>query len=187
MNKIQEIIVVEGKDDTVAIRRAVEADTIETVGSAIPSQVIEQIQLAQQTRGVIILTDPDYPGQRIRQIINERVPGCKNAFIPKHQAIEKRGKGVGVEHASKEAIIEALKDARLMDEQAPSAIPFDDLIQAGLIAGDNAKKRRKRLGQLLKIGYANGKQFHKRLRMFRISEDQFREAYSVMLQEEEHE
>ena len=32
---IKEIIVVEGKDDTVAIKRAVEAETIETGGSAI--------------------------------------------------------------------------------------------------------------------------------------------------------
>jgi hypothetical protein len=32
---IKEVIVVEGKDDTVAIKRAVEADTIETGGSAI--------------------------------------------------------------------------------------------------------------------------------------------------------
>ena len=32
---IKEMIVVEGKDDTAAIRRAVEADTIETGGSAI--------------------------------------------------------------------------------------------------------------------------------------------------------
>ena len=33
--KIKEIIVVEGKDDTVAIQRALQADTIETNGSAL--------------------------------------------------------------------------------------------------------------------------------------------------------
>lgn len=32
--KIKEIIVVEGKDDTAAVQRAVDADTIETNGSA---------------------------------------------------------------------------------------------------------------------------------------------------------
>ena len=58
--KIKEIIVVEGKDDTVAIKRAVDADTIETNGSAIGDHVIEQVKLAQK-RGVIIFTDPDYP------------------------------------------------------------------------------------------------------------------------------
>ena len=54
MKKIQEIIVVEGKDDTVAIKRAVNADTIETNGSAVNESVIEQVRLAQKTRGVII-------------------------------------------------------------------------------------------------------------------------------------
>lgn len=46
--KIKEIIVVEGKDDTVAIKRAVDADTIETNGSAIGDHVIEQVKLAQR-------------------------------------------------------------------------------------------------------------------------------------------
>lgn len=78
--KIKEIIVVEGKDDTVAIKRAVDADTIETNGSAIGDHVIEQVKLALQKRGVIIFTDPDYPGERIRKIISDKVPGCKHAF-----------------------------------------------------------------------------------------------------------
>ena len=46
--KIKEIIVVEGRDDTVAIRRAVDADTIETNGAAINDETIERIRLAQQ-------------------------------------------------------------------------------------------------------------------------------------------
>lgn len=62
--KIKEIIVVEGRDDTARIKLAVDADTIETNGSAIGDHVIEQIRLAQETRGVIILTDPDFPGEK---------------------------------------------------------------------------------------------------------------------------
>lgn len=46
--KIKEIIVVEGKDDTVAIKRAVDADTIETNGSAINEETINKIRLAQK-------------------------------------------------------------------------------------------------------------------------------------------
>ena len=44
MKKIKEIIVVEGKDDTVAIKRAVNADTIETNGSAVNDSCIEQVK-----------------------------------------------------------------------------------------------------------------------------------------------
>lgn len=70
---IKEVIVVEGRDDTVAIRRAVEADTIETGGSAINDRILSRIALAQERRGVIVLTDPDHAGERIRKIIANKV------------------------------------------------------------------------------------------------------------------
>lgn len=58
--KINEFIVVEGKDDTERVKSAVDCDTIETNGSAIDTYTLEVIQHAQQTRGVIVLTDPDF-------------------------------------------------------------------------------------------------------------------------------
>ncbi|GGK32008.1 hypothetical protein GCM10010965_26050 [Caldalkalibacillus thermarum] len=64
--KIKEVIVVEGRNDTIKVQQAVEADTIETGGSALGAEVVERIRLAQERRGVIILTDPDYPGEAIR-------------------------------------------------------------------------------------------------------------------------
>lgn len=182
--KIQEIIVVEGKDDTTAIKRAVDADTIETNGSAVNQSTIEKIRRAQETRGVIIFTDPDYPGEKIRKTIAENVPGCKHAFLTKAAAMAKGDKGIGVEHASPEAIREALRHAQVMMEQPVEEITQEDLIAAGLIAGKGAKERRIRLGELLKIGYTNGKQLHKRLMMFQISKQEFSEALVQVLQQE---
>ena len=171
--KIKEIIIVEGKDDTTAIQQAVHADTIETNGSAINSETIEKIKLAQRTRGVIVLTDPDYPGQRIRNVISEEVPGCKHAFIQKEDALHRHGKGVGVEHASPDVIRRALAGAQLMQEDVTEQITHDDLIAAGLIGGAGAKERREKIGKLLKIGYTNGKQLYKRLMVFEISKEAF--------------
>ena len=88
--QIKEIIVVEGKDDTTAIKRAVQADTIETNGSAISEETLKRIQHAQEKRGVIVFTDPDYPGRRIRAIIEERVQGVKHAFYQKPKQLLKR-------------------------------------------------------------------------------------------------
>lgn len=62
--KINEFIVVEGRDDTERVKRAVECDTIETNGSAINEQTLEVIRNAQQSRGVIVLTDPDFPDRK---------------------------------------------------------------------------------------------------------------------------
>ncbi|MCM3413356.1 ribonuclease M5 [Metabacillus litoralis] len=182
--KIKEIIVVEGKDDTTAIKRAVDADTIETNGSSIGDAVIEQIKLAQQTRGVILFTDPDFPGEKIRKTIAELVPGCKHAFLPKNEARPKRGKGIGVEHASIDAIQQALESVKEEMTEFVSEIEFEDLLDAGLIGGNQAKDRRERLGILLKIGYTNGKQLHKRLQMFQISKAEFIHAVKKILQEE---
>ncbi|PLT27760.1 ribonuclease M5 [Peribacillus deserti] len=185
--KIQEIIVVEGKDDTVAIKRAVSADTIETNGSAVSQSVIDQIKLAQATRGVIVFTDPDFPGEKIRHTITQQIPDCKHAFLSKEKARPKNGKGIGVEHASPESIREALKEAHLMSEQASSDISQQDLLEAGLIGGSGSKERRERLGQILSIGYTNGKQLSKRLQMFQISRDVFIDAIMQIKQEEENE
>jgi ribonuclease M5 len=179
---IKEIIVVEGKDDTVAIKRAVNADTIETNGSAVNQETIEKIKLAQRVRGVIIFTDPDYPGERIRHIVSEAVPGCKHAFLPKKEAIAKKGKGLGVEHASIEAIRDALKSVQQEMDEITTEISFQDLVDAGLIGGPQAKERREKLGLLLKIGYTNGKQLHKRLKMFKISQYAFAAAIKEVIQ-----
>jgi ribonuclease M5 len=183
--KIKEIIVVEGRDDTTAIKRAVDADTIETNGSAIGDSVIEQIRLAQKTRGVIIFTDPDFPGEKIRKTVAEQVPGCKHAFITKPEARPKNGKGIGVEHASIEAIRNALKEVKEEMADTDPIIDKDDLMTAGLIGGPKAKERREKLGVLLKIGYTNGKQLEKRLHMFQITKQTFAQAIEEIVREEQ--
>ncbi|MBB6674896.1 ribonuclease M5 [Cohnella nanjingensis] len=182
---IAEMIVVEGKEDTVAVRRAVEADTIETGGSAINEAVLRRIELAYERRGVIVFTDPDVPGEKIRKIVAERVPGCKHAFLTRDEA---RGKdGLGVEHAKPDAIRKALERVRSAEPPAAAAadaeIAWSDLIDAGLIVHAEAASRRERMGELLGIGYANGKQFHKRCVMFRITRTEFAEALEQLERE----
>ena len=79
--KIKEVIVVEGKSDTKKIKLAVDAETIETQGLALEPETLEMIAHAQETKGVIVFTDPDYPGETIRKKITQKVPGVKHAFI----------------------------------------------------------------------------------------------------------
>ncbi|MCA0972725.1 ribonuclease M5 [Halobacillus litoralis] len=185
--KIKEVIVVEGKDDTARIREAVDADTIETNGSAVDDAVLEQVRHAQQKRGVIIFTDPDYPGERIRHIVSQSVPNCKHAFLPKHLARAKRDKGIGIEHATAEDIREALSSVYELSDDWKETITKDDLIDYGLIGGPKARKRREQLGIHLSIGKTNGKQLLRRLNMFRISEEQLDDTMRQIIQEERDE
>lgn len=171
----EEIIVVEGKDDTKRIQEVVEADTIETIGSAINDEILRQIEHAQEIRGVIVFTDPDFSGEKIRKIIMEAVPDAKHAFLPRSQAKgKKKHRSLGVEHASDEAILEAL-DRVVEPMQSPvekESISRQDLMALGLLAGNRSKERREKLGDELRIGYTNGKQLQKRLTMFRITKEE---------------
>ncbi len=178
MMKIKEVIVVEGRDDTAAIKRAVNADTIETGGSAINQYTIRKIRLAQQKRGVIIFTDPDYQGERIRKIISKAVPGCKHAFIKQEEGMKKGD--IGVENASVEVIIRALSEVKTEMAEQEEEISFQDVVEAGLTAHPEAKERRLKLGEILGIGYANAQQMHKRLNQFQISRQEFAEALAKL-------
>ena len=86
--KINEFIVVEGRDDTERVKSAVECDTIETNGSAINKETLAVIQNAQETRGVIVLTDPDFPGDKIRHTITEHVSGVKHAYLDREKVLD---------------------------------------------------------------------------------------------------
>ncbi|MCF6095152.1 ribonuclease M5 [Microaerobacter geothermalis] len=179
---IKEVIVVEGKNDTIAVTRAVEADTIETGGLAITEELIQKLKLVQERRGIIIFTDPDYAGERIRRVLSERVEGCKHAFLPRIEALENGD--IGVENASPEAIKEALLKVRTeADDRFKSPITWDEMVSFGLTGGKGSKEMRMVLGDKLGIGYGNGQQFFKRLRVFGISRDEFLSAYTSAAEE----
>ena len=173
MKKIKEVIIVEGKDDTKRINLAVNADTLETRGSAISDETIEQIRQLQATRGVIVFTDPDYSGEKIRKTITAEVPNVKHAFIKRADAAPDHKGSLGVEHASVKVIQEALSHVYTEDDEAPVQIPQEVLMDAGLIIGKDAKQKRMMLGDILGIGYVNAKHLPKRLQLFQITPEQF--------------
>ena len=58
------------------------------------------------------------------------------------------------------------------------------MIKARLVGTPEAKARREALGELLRIGYVNGKQLKKRLQMFQINQETFWNAIQQIDQEE---
>lgn len=177
MKKIKEVIVVEGKDDTKRIRQAVDADTIETQGSAVPEATLRLIERLAKQRGIIVFTDPDFSGEKIRKAVSEVVPNAKHAFIKKSQGVPKHSDGsLGVEHASVNDIREALEHVYTEDDSLEELISQKELMQTRLMGTPDSKERRRQLGEILGIGYVNAKQLQHRLRMFGISKEQFATA-----------
>lgn len=184
MKKIKEVIVVEGKDDTKQIDKAVNADTYETNGSALSADDIAHLKKLQATRGLIVFTDPDFNGERVRKMISQAIPGVKHAFIRRDQGVPTEAHGsLGVEHANPEVIKAALAHVYTEEEQADAQYSRHDLAAAGLLSGKGARTRRERLGQILGIGYGNGKQLLHRLNVFRIAPAQFQAAVQQIKRE----
>lgn len=172
--KIPEVIVVEGKDDTANLKRYYEVDTYETRGSAINQDDLERIATLQELRGVIVFTDPDYNGERIRKIIMREIPQAKHAFLNRGEAVPKsktKGRSLGVEHASFEDLEKALSGlvGSYYEDEYFFDITKTDLMRLGLLMESDSRKRREYLGEALRIGYCNGKQLIKRLELFGIS------------------
>jgi len=171
---IKEIIVVEGKDDVAAIKRAVDAEVIITHGFTLKNSVINQIKKAQEKRGVIIFTDPDYAGEKIRKYITARVDGCKHAFLSKEEAT--KDDDIGIENASPESIIIALEKARSEIVERRHEFSQSDLISNKLLGNDQAAYRRNELGKIIGIGYCNAKQLLSRLNSFGVTREEFEDA-----------
>lgn len=171
---IKEVIVVEGRDDIDAVKKAVDAEMIATGGFGINKRVIDRIKEAQKRKGVIVLTDPDFAGEKIRSIISKRVKGIKHAYIAQEDGI--KGDDIGVENATPEVILRALNEAKVTLEQKNEEYSMEDMFFFKLTADAKAKERRLKLGKELGIGYGNAKQMVSRLNNYGIDKDEFVKA-----------
>ena len=171
---IQEVLVVEGKMDVAAINKAVEADCIITGGFTLSKHTLNDIAAAYKRRGIIILTDPDDAGERIRKYLTKRFPNAKHAFVPKIDATANND--IGIEQASPEAIRTALNKVRTLTFEPTQNFTDVDLIKNNLNGTQNASERRMKLGAILGIGFANAKNFLKRLNHYGVTREEFNNA-----------
>jgi ribonuclease M5 len=171
---IKEIIVVEGRDDISAVKKAVDAEVIATSGYHISKSTIERIKKASETRGIIIFTDPDRAGDMIRDRLTKLFKDSKHAFLPLDQAT--KDGDIGIENASPEDIVAALEKARAETEEARTEFSKEDLVANGLSGLPDSSARREKLGRVLGIGYCNGKQFLKRLNNYGVMREEFEEG-----------
>lgn len=176
--KIQEVIVVEGRDDVRAINQAVEAVCITTSGLGLNDEIRETIRTAGRTRGVIIFTDPDHPGEKIRKMVKALVPDAKEAFLPRAEATNPKTGKFGIEFARPESIRRALAEAKstLRPEDIPDPYTQEDLVYYGLTGQADSSALRNFLANRFGIGHANGKQFLKKMNGFALDRKELEAA-----------
>lgn len=171
---IKEVIVVEGKDDIVAVKAAIDAEVIATGGFGYKRELVRVLENISKRRGIIILTDPDYAGEQIRKDISKNIKNCKHAFLPQNNAI--REGDIGVENASPEDIRIAISKARPLKTEKVEEFSQNELLTLGFIGGKDSKVKREELGRILGIGYSNSKQLVNRLNNFGIKRIEFEKA-----------
>ncbi len=163
MKRIKELIVVEGKHDKARLDKLFDCDVLITGGLSLQKQQIEIIKQAANRQGVIIMTDPDFPGKKIRDMIVAEVPNAKHVFIDKKDAIGKRN--VGIEYVADELIVSAIENAVTFEENQDS-ISWAEYLNLQLI---NDKKKRDQLTSALKLGQCNNKKLFHYLNMLGYS------------------
>ncbi len=150
--RVNEVIVVEGKYDAVKLADLVDALIIPVGGfSVFTSKETKQLlRRLGEKRGLVILTDSDAAGFRIRAYLNQLAQDLpvKNAYIPACEGKEKRKAKaskeglLGVEGVSSAAILQALERAGVKSvgvraNDAPR-ITYADLYEQGLSGTDGS-------------------------------------------------
>ncbi|QZX49010.1 ribonuclease M5 [Mycoplasma sp. E35C] len=160
---INEIIIVEGKTDTVKLKSIFNCETIETNGSEISLEKINLIKQASLTKGVILFLDPDYQGKKIRDRLIKELTVFKEVFIDIKDL--KHSKKKGVAEADNQLILEAFKNLISVDKNNETqTLSWEDYLSLNL----NTKKLRLELCEKLKIPYCNNKSLYRYLNLFKM-------------------
>lgn len=154
--RVREVIVVEGRYDKNTLLQAVDAAVIETGGFAVfnDREKTAYLRRLAQTRGLILLTDPDGAGFVIRDYLKGVLPPdrLKQAYVPDMYGRERRKKKggkegkLGVEGMSPAVLVEVLRRAGATFEDGPAAprrtgLTKADLLEKGLIGPGSAARR----------------------------------------------
>jgi len=169
------IIVVEGLHDEINIKSVYpNANCVITNGSEVSKDTINLLKELSKNNEIIVFTDPDSPGERIRSIISEAIPNCSHAFLRNYECRSKNGRKVGIEHASKDVIIDALGKIYKQTNE-PDTITNIELFELGLNGSKESRILRDKLSDYLNIGKPNAKTFLKRVNLLRLTKEDIKE------------
>ncbi len=159
------IVIVEGKSDTRRLKEIFpDIVTFQTSGMGLDDDKINELKRLE-TSGVelVCFTDPDYPGEKIREELTKHLPTLKHAYVSREKSRAKNGK-IGIESAEREEIIKALNSVLSKTETA-NLYDQSFMIEFGL-AGN--KHKREQFCDQVGIAFGNNKKVIKQLNSFGI-------------------
>ena len=158
MIKINEVIIVEGKYDKIKLQSLFDTLVVTTDGFRIykNKEKAQMLRLLAEKRGIIVLTDSDKAGLRIRNKVREIVgdANVKNVFVPQIKGKEKRkDKGgaegiLGVEGISDQIIIDAVMSQAVQTAKGDK-ITKSEFYALGFSGNNDSKQKRQKLATAL--------------------------------------
>lgn len=155
MIKLDRVIIVEGKYDKIKLSSIFDATIIATDGFAIfkDKEKMDMIRILAKKKGLLVLTDSDSAGFKIRSYIRGCIPKEQvvHAYIPDLFGKEKRKKEpskegkLGVEGVPVQVILDALNKAgvQFSNTELPiRKITKTDLYEAGLSGTSDSRRNR---------------------------------------------
>lgn len=162
MLKVKQAVIVEGKYDKIKLDSIIDGVIVQTNGYSIfkDKEKLALIRFYAEKTGIIILTDSDSAGFKIRNYLKGAIPDGKiiNVYIPDIFGKERRklkpsaeGK-LGVEGVSKKILLEAFEKAGITAEEkdeTQNTEKIDSLLlyELGLSGGKNSSFLRKKVLQ----------------------------------------
>lgn len=158
MLKVKQPILVEGKYDHIRLSSVVDAPIFETGGFRIfkDKEMLAALRQVAKTTGIIVLTDSDDAGFRIRSYVKSALgPTAKitHVYVPSIPGKEKRklhpsAEGLlGVEGMDAETLLEAFRKAGVGCDHVEMKFAFTtaDLFALGLSGTPDSAERRRRV------------------------------------------
>lgn len=164
------ILIVEGKDDESLIKSFLECYVFKTNGFDIKDEDIRFLNKASEIYEIIVLTDPDEAGEKIRKTINEKVKNTFNVFLDKKMC-DKNNKH-GVAESTKEHILERLGERVVLESPKYGNVTLYQLHQLGLNGDSKSKEKRKYICDYFSLGICNVKTMKERINLLNISVDE---------------
>lgn len=164
MIHLDKAVIVEGKYDKIKLSSVIDAVIITTNGFSVfkDKEKLELIKYFALKNGIIILTDSDSAGFKIRNFLKGAIAEGKilNVYIPDIYGKEKRknesskeGK-LGVEGIDVNILLKAFEKAGITSVEKPkntNPVTRYDLFEFGLTGGSNSSVKRKRILSALNL------------------------------------
>lgn len=165
MYRVDEVIIVEGVYDKIKLSQFISGVILTTNGFSVfnNKQLQQTIRTLARKNGIVILSDSDSAGLKIRCFVKQLAPDARvlHAYIPELKGREKRKAQdskeglLGVEGMTEEIIINAIKNSGATVEGVTSLSEHDrkitksDIYRLGLSGGEKSRLLRTEVAKKL--------------------------------------